>query len=125
MTVSDDKATVTCPAGGLTPGASTTCSASYTIKQADIDGGTLTNVAKATSNGIDSPTATATVTAKQSPELSLSKAASPLTYSKPGDVIGYSYIVNNVGNVTFVGPVTVSDDKATVSCPAGGLAPGA
>ncbi len=29
------------------------------------------------------------------------------------------------GNVTIAGPITVSDNKATVSCPSGKLAPGA
>jgi hypothetical protein len=43
-----------------------------------------------------------------------------------GDVIGYSFLVTNTGNVTISGPITVADDKATdESCPAGDLAPGA
>ena len=40
-----------------------------------------------------------------------------------GDVISYSYLVPNTGNVSLAGPVTVTDDKTTVTCPAGGLAP--
>ena len=43
-----------------------------------------------------------------------------------GNVINYSYLVTNTGNVTLTGPVTVTDDKATVTCPRRrGLAPGA
>ena len=58
------------------------------------------------------------------PALSLVKTANPLTYSLVGDVINYSYLVKNTGNVDLAGPVTVNDDKTTVTCPAGGLAIG-
>ena len=65
------------------------------------------------------------MTAVQSRALTLVKTATPATYDAVGDVISYSYVVKNTGNVTLAGPVTVTDDKATVTCPAGGLAPGA
>src|SRR5206468_824767 len=83
---------------------------------------------QAHSNGTDSNTDSQTVTAVKTPALTLVKTATPTTYSKVGDVISYSYKVTNSGNVTLAGPVTVTDDKATVTCPAvpaGGLAPGA
>jgi hypothetical protein len=41
-----------------------------------------------------------------------------MTYSIVGDVITYSYVLSNTGNVTLTGPFTVSDDKNSVSCPA-------
>ena len=63
VTVADDKATVTCPAGGLAPGASMTCTASYTITQADLDSGSVKNTAKASANGIESNPDDETVTA--------------------------------------------------------------
>ena len=119
VTVADDKATVTCPAGGLAPLASMTCTASYTITQADLDSGSVKNTAKASANSTDSNTADATVTAVQGPALSLVKTATPATYDSVGDVISYSYLVKNTGNVTLAGPVTVADDKATVTCPGG------
>jgi uncharacterized repeat protein (TIGR01451 family) len=59
----------------------------------------------------------ATVTAQQSPALSLAKSANPTTYSAAGQTISYSYLLTNSGNTTLSGPFTVSDDKATVSCP--------
>jgi uncharacterized repeat protein (TIGR01451 family) len=89
-----------------------TCTASYEITQADLDSGSVKNTAKASANGTDSNFDDETVTADQNPALSLVKTASPVTYDEVGDVISYSYLVKNTGNVTLAGPVTVSDDKA-------------
>ena len=64
--------------------------------------------------------------ATSQPALTLSKSANPTTYRSKGQVIAYSYVVKNTGNVTLKGPVTVADDKVTVSCPAtASLAPNA
>ena len=125
FTVSDDKATdESCPVtASLAPGASITCTASYTISQADLNAGSVTNVASASNGTVTSPTDTETVTAVQTKALTIVKTAAPTTYSTVGTIISYSYLVTNSGNVTLAGPVTVADDKATVTCPAGGLAP--
>ena len=57
FTVTDDKATVTCPATAASRrGASITCTASYTITQADLDAGSVTNTA--TAHGQRRPTST-------------------------------------------------------------------
>lgn len=129
VTVADDKTTVTCPplpAGGLAVGATTTCTASYSVTQADLDAVSVTNLATATANGTSSNQATATVTSQAVAALSLDKTASVATYKAVGDHITYSYLVTNTGQRTLAGPVTVADDKlATVTCPSGGLAPGA
>ena len=125
VTVADDKATVSCPAVStvgnhdsfLDPGEAVTCTASYTVTQADLNSGSVTNVAKASADGIDSNEDKATVTAVQQKTLSLDKSASPGTYDSVGDVVSYSYLVKNTGNVRLAGPVTVADDKATVTCP--------
>jgi uncharacterized repeat protein (TIGR01451 family) len=111
---------------GLAPMGTITCTASYTIKQSDLDAGSVTNSAYAKSGNTQSPPDSETVTANQSPALTLDKTASPSTYSKVGETISYSYKLTNSGNVTLSGPFTVSDDKATVTCPATStLAPGA
>jgi uncharacterized repeat protein (TIGR01451 family) len=129
FSVSDNKTTnESCPATpSLAPGASITCTSSYTITQADLDGGSVTNIASATNGVVTSPTDTETVTAVQTPGLTIVKSASPATYSTVGAVIIYSYLVTNSGNVTLSGPFTVSDNKTTnESCPATAtLAPGA
>ena len=37
-------------------------------------------------------------------------------------MITYTYMVTNTGNVTVLGPFTVTDDKVTVTCPPVGAA---
>jgi hypothetical protein len=58
------------------------------------------------------------VNALQDPELTLDKKTSTANYNDPSDSISYTYEVTNTGNVTIDGPITVADNKATVSCPA-------
>jgi hypothetical protein len=123
MTVYDDKNAVTCPAVSVTlaPLGVITCVGTYVITQADIDAGSVTNIAtaRAEGTGISSLTSTATVRGPQpAPSLRLEKTASPMAYSAVGDVITYSYLLSNTGNVTLTGPFTVSDDKNAVTCPA-------
>ena len=126
VTVADDKTTVVCPNvntvgnndGFLDSVESITCSASYSITQADLNNGSVTNTAKASAGGIDSNEDKATVIAVQRPSLVLDKTASPTSADAVGDVISYAYLVRNNGNIRLAGPVTVADDKATVSCPA-------
>ena len=121
MTVTDDKATVTCPSGRCwRRRRSITCTASYTITQADLDGGSVTNTAPGACQRHRTRTRDdADGDGSADPALTLVKTATPTTYSAVGDVISYSYVVTNTGNVTLDGPVTVTDDKATVTCPAG------
>ncbi len=126
ITVTDDKTTVTCGTTLLAPGGTITCTASYTITQADLDADSVTNVATAHSGPVTSNTDDETVTAIQVETVLLVKTATPTTYNAVGDVISYSYAVTNTGNVTLPGPTSVTDDKiptASISCPATDLAP--
>jgi len=50
--------------------------------------------------------------------LSLTKSATESSFTLPGDVLHYSYLVQNIGFAKLQGPVTVSDNKTTVTCPA-------
>ena len=96
ITIDDDIATdESCPGApaSLAPLDTIVCTASHTITQADLDAGSVTNVASA--SGVDpnsapvtSPTDDATVTAVQSPSLSIEKTPTPTTYSAVNDVIG-------------------------------------
>jgi len=82
-----------------------------------MDTGSVTNHATATSGITTSPIATTTVTAVQSPALTLTKSAQETSYASVGDILHYSYVVLNSGNVTLSGPFTVTDNKVTVTCP--------
>ena len=133
VSVSDDKiASISCPAlpsGGLLPTQSITCSATYVVTQADLDTGSVTNIASATDGTVTSPPVDETVGAVQTPSLSMTKTATPQSFDTVGDVVSYDYVITNTGNVTITEALSVSDDRiASVTCsplPAGGLAPGA
>src|SRR6185503_7072630 len=50
--------------------------------------------------------------------LTLAKSATETSFTNAGDLLHYSYLVTNSGSAPLPGPVTVTDDKATVTCPA-------
>ena len=125
---------VSCPAlpvTGIAPLATHTCSATYAVTQADIDGGSVVNIASATSGAETSAPSTVTINADQSPELTLVKSSPTGPYSTVGDTLTYSYVVTNSGNTTITAALSVVDDVidgagGSVSCPAfpaAGLAP--
>ena len=80
-----------------------TCTASYTITQADLDNGSVTNTATASANGTNSNEANATVTAVQTGAIA-GQDGDPLTYNAVDQTITYSYVIKNTGNVTLSGP---------------------
>ena len=104
--------------GTLDPGESVTCTGSYTVTQADLDAGSVTNSATVGADGTDSAADGVTVTATKAPGLSLVVSSATADYSAVGDAIDYSYAVSNSGNVSLSGPVVIADDTATASCPA-------
>ena len=128
LSVSDDKiAVVTCPVTTLAPDATTTCSASYTVTQADLNVGSVTNIASAdgTPSGgtLTPPTDTATVDGSQSPMLTMVKTALDTDFAALGETLDYEYLVTNTGNVE-INNIVVSDDKiSAVTCPVTSLMP--
>ncbi|WP_165784497.1 DUF7507 domain-containing protein [Zhengella mangrovi] len=128
VTLVDDRigtVSVTTPASGdtngnglLDPGETWTVSASDTLTQADLDAGSVTNIAHAEAgtgaNTIRSGDAQVTATLARQPALVLAKTWSFVTDANgdgkagSGDVIRYAYAVTNTGNVSVAG-VSVSD----------------
>ena len=135
ITVTDTNipATLTCTTTPLAPNATAVCEATWIPTQTDLDAGSFVNAATASTvfDGatVTTPTpATATAYAVQTPELTMVKTFLGLTNNSfaTGETASYSYAVQNTGNITVVGPVTVTDNLiAAVSCPTGNLAPGA
>lgn len=118
----------------LAVGASVSCTATYSVTTADIDNRLVTNKATASGAGVTSPLRTTTVTAVVPPpttttsttvpgnkSIDLSKTAAPTTYDALADVITYTYVVTNDGDVPL-GPTqfTITDDHinggAAFSC---------
>ena len=125
-----------CPTTTLAPGQFVTCTATYTVTQADIDaGGDLENTATAggtTPGGdpVDSVPSTSTVTLEQTPALTVEKTADVVA-AEVGQDITYSFLVTNTGNVTITDP-TVNEvefsgtgELSAIVCPEDDtLAPG-
>ena len=124
VTITDDKAATSCPDvssvgdanANLDPNEGITCTGTYPITQADLDTGSVTNNATASASGTISNTGSFPVTMTQNSALTLSKAANPLTYNKVGDVINYTYVITNTGNVTVTGTLSIADDKVSANC---------
>jgi uncharacterized repeat protein (TIGR01451 family) len=112
----------------LAPGQSMTCTGTHTITQADVDLGHFDDTACVTAPPATQACAPNTVTGNQNPALTIDKTSTTTLITAANQVVPYSYVVTNVGNVTLTG-VTLTDDKvATLVCnPAqpATLAPGA
>ena len=125
-------ATVTCSSAPLAPNDTAVCEAAWSPTQTDIDNGSFANLATAATdfdgNAVVTPTpASATAFAVQTPELTMVKTFLGLTNNSfaTGETASYSYAIRNTGNMTVVGPVTVTDNLiAGVVCPTNDLPPG-
>jgi uncharacterized repeat protein (TIGR01451 family) len=122
---------ISCPTNTLSPGATETCTATYTTTQADVARGSIRNVgtvfALAPSWTWVAASSSLTIPAVQTPKIAIVKSASISSFSAPGTRVTYSYKVTDTGNVTL-SPVTVTDPMSglsRISCPTNSLSPGA
>jgi uncharacterized repeat protein (TIGR01451 family) len=123
------------PVASLAPGAQILCTAEHTVTQADLDAGSYFNTACVDDGNGDGDTGADAVCddedtpGEQNPELSIVKADGDATYDEVGDVVNYTIVATNTGNVTLHN-VVVTDAKAVnlvcaPALPVGSLAPGA
>ncbi|MBF4619451.1 DUF11 domain-containing protein, partial [Clavibacter sp. VKM Ac-2873] len=134
-TISD----ASCPTTTLAAGASTTCTATYAVTQADVDAGGVTNTAIATgtpqgsTTPIPSDPDTVVLPGLNTPAITMTKTATPTTIAAAGDEVSYSFVATNTGNVTLTN-VSIDETQFSgtgtapaISCPSGAasLAPGA
>jgi large repetitive protein len=141
ISVADNKIpAVACPGlpvGGLVPGAAITCTGTYSVVQADLDNGSVTNTASAsltqpvvpanpgdpTSVVVTSPQVSKTATATQTSSLTLDKATTLTRFGALGTTVPYTFVVTNTGNTTLTN-VSVSDPKLpALTCAVATLAP--
>ena len=118
--VSDNKITnpntVTCPQtpNPLPVGDSITCTATYTVTQADINNGSVTNIATASAqyggNPVNSNQDTVTVPLAPVAGLNVVKSSTTTLITAAGQQVPYTFTVTNTGNVPL-NNVTVSDPK--------------
>lgn len=108
---------VTCSLSTLTPAAFTTCTATYTVRQSDVDAGSIANTATATGTPPVGPpvtdTGSATVTAAKGPSVSITKATTSTGFNAVGQQIPFTITVVNNGNVTLTN-VVITDPNAVM-----------
>ena len=114
---------ISCPFTSLAPGQSTTCTATYTTTQPDVDAGQIVNTGTASGTAPDGTTVTNSSTlslpAVQTVALRIVKTADPTTFDAPGAIVTYTFVATNVGNVTLH-TLGLSDNMAGLSnlnCP--------
>ncbi|RIW11651.1 DUF11 domain-containing protein, partial [Algoriphagus lacus] len=102
---------------------SVTATANYTITQADLDNGSVTNTATASGNEVTSNQDSETATANQTFDYTITKVADIQTYSAVDEEVDYTITVKNTGNVTLKG-IVVTDPLTGLDETIESLAPG-
>jgi uncharacterized repeat protein (TIGR01451 family) len=140
VVVTDPKAsnlqcTPATPVASLAVGAEINCTASHKVTQADLDAGHYANQACTDDGNGDGATGAAPVCddvdtpGDQNPALDIVKSDGDATYDAVGDVINYTIVATNTGNVTLHNVVVTDPNVSNLVClpslPVGSLAPGA
>ena len=126
---------IACDTYGLAPLGQTTCTAFYEVTQADIDAGSVTNMATAggndpEGNSVTSPPGSVTVDLPASASLFLEKTASIAPngagLKAAGARITYSYTLENTGTITLNALHVVDHlpGLSSITCPSSSLDPG-
>jgi len=128
---------IVCPTTTLTPGSSATCSAIYTVTQADLNNGSITDTATATgtnpSNAQVTTLPSSLTIRTPTAAVSVVKSSTTTLVSTIGQVVPYEFEVTNTGNVPVTG-LTINDavtapstqgNLSAVTCPTAPLAVGA
>jgi large repetitive protein len=108
-----------------------TCSATYTVTQADLDTGAVTNQAFAQTTylgapePVTSPVDSVTVDATETPEITLTKSVAPATVPTVGTPLTFTLVAENTGNQTLRNIVVTDPMLPGLSCSVATLAPGA
>ena len=129
VTITDANATLgTCtPANGstLAPGGTISCTATHTVTQADIDNRHYLNTACVSATEATATCAFADVPSDDNPDLSIEKRVTETTYGAVGDILHYTIVATNVGNVTLHNVVVTDPKVSGLICGDGtNLAPG-
>ncbi|WP_345801291.1 hypothetical protein AAIB33_17820 [Microbacterium sp. AZCO] len=128
---------IRCETTTLAPDASTTCVGTYTVSQADVTAGSVTDRATATATNptggaVTAPEVTLTLTSPQ-PSISIVKSTTTTLVNTVGQQVPYAFRVTNTGNVTLLNvgvtdtqtPPATQGGLSAITCPETSLAPGA
>ncbi len=103
-----------------------TCTGNHTVTQAEMDApsGTLVNTVTVKSSAPDA-TDTNTIPVAKDAKLTVDKTSTTTSITAAGQVVPYSFLVTNTGNVTVTGIVVTDPKVPTITCAATSLAAGA
>ncbi len=113
----------------LAAGERVTGTATYTLTQADLNAGTVNNTATATAQTVENravqATASSAIPLAAAPAMTLAKTASRSSTAPPlpGDIVTFSFVVRNTGNVSL-NAVAIADALPGLSALSYGAWPG-
>ena len=108
----------------LAPAGTTTCSASHSVSQAELDlGADIVNNVDAGSDQGATASDSLSLPVSQSPALTVEKSSTTSSISATG-AVDYSYLITNTGNVTLTG-IALVDDNTDCGAGLSGDDPGA